>query len=189
MQQKTWTFRFSLALLFGISMSGAMAQDGSGLSEEELALLFAKQKTRGLVIIPLNQDQVDGSGDTAAIVPDPAYVPVEKSDQINVMVSFDFDSAALRKDQTPKLATLCQVMQTVDVQLFQIVGHTDSSGSAEYNQNLSLLRAQEVKRYLVNDCGISEDRLVAIGAGESAPFDADDPAGDINRRVEFQALG
>ncbi|NOX40634.1 MAG: OmpA family protein [Alphaproteobacteria bacterium] len=188
MQPKIWVFSFFLAVSLGISTSGTMAQDGQGLTEEELALLFAKQKTRGLVIIPLNQDQADGTGDTA-VVPDPAYVPVEKSDQVNVLVSFDFDSAALRKDQTPKLATLCQVMQTVDVQLFQIVGHTDSSGSAEYNQNLSLLRAQEVKRYLVSDCGISEDRLVAIGAGESAPFDADDPAGDINRRVEFQALG
>ena len=70
-----------------------------------------------------------------------------------------------------------------------IIGHTDSSGSASYNQNLSLLRAKEVKRHLVSNCGIEENRLEAIGLGESAPFDADDPRSDANRRVEFQALG
>jgi OOP family OmpA-OmpF porin len=95
----------------------------------------------------------------------------------------------LRDDQKSKLDTLCQVMNAVDVKLFQIVGHTDSSGSASYNKNLSLLRAQEVKRHLVNECAVDENRLEAIGLGESAPFDTSDPRSDDNRRVEFQALG
>lgn len=80
-------------------------------------------------------------------------------------------------------------MKAVDVQLFQIVGHTDSSGSASYNENLSLLRAKEVKRHLVSECGIPETRLEAVGMGESVPFNAADPRSDENRRVEFQALG
>ncbi|GGE58737.1 OmpA family protein [Actibacterium pelagium] len=126
---------------------------------------------------------------TAPVVVQPTYVAVEKADQVNVQISFDFDSAALRADQKPKLATLCQVMRNVDVSVFQIVGHTDSSGSASYNEKLSLLRAQEVKRYLVNDCGIAEQRLQAIGVGESAPYNTSNPRADENRRVEFQALG
>jgi outer membrane protein OmpA-like peptidoglycan-associated protein len=80
-------------------------------------------------------------------------------------------------------------MKAVDVAVFQIIGHTDSSGSASYNQNLSLLRAEEVKRHLVSNCGIEATRLEAIGLGESAPFNPDDPRSDENRRVEFQALG
>ncbi|WP_292266234.1 hypothetical protein [Marivita sp.] len=54
---------------------------------------------------------------------------------------------------------------------------------------MSLLRAKEVKRHLVTECGIPENRLEAIGMGESAPFNAADPRSDENRRVEFQALG
>jgi outer membrane protein OmpA-like peptidoglycan-associated protein len=41
----------------------------------------------------------------------------------------------------------------------------------------------------VNDCGIDENRLEAVGLGESAPFDAENSRSDDNRRVEFQALG
>ena len=52
-----------------------------------------------------------------------------------------------------------------------------------------LLRAQEVKRHLVSDCGIAETRLKAVGLGESAPYNENDPRADENRRVEFQALG
>ena len=117
------------------------------------------------------------------------YVAVDKADQVNVKISFDFDSAALREDEKPKLAGLCEAMKAVDVAVFQIIGHTDSSGSALYNENLSLLRAQEVKRHMVASCGIDASRLRAIGLGESAPFDPSDPRSDANRRVEFQALG
>jgi OOP family OmpA-OmpF porin len=41
---------------------------------------------------------------------------------------------------------------------------------------------------MVSDCGIAEDRLEAIGVGESFLLDETDPRGDENRRVEFQAL-
>ncbi len=194
---------FSLVVFSALAAPVAVAQGTSGLTAAQLEELFKKQKTRGLVIVPADPagndagaddttgdaatDQ-DAQGATVAVAPE-NYVPVDPSEQVNVQIAFDFDSAALREDQKPKLATLCQVMQTVDVNLFQIVGHTDSSGSASYNQNLSLLRAQEVKRYLVDDCGIDEHRLVAIGVGESAPFDPEHPEADVNRRVEFQALG
>jgi len=116
------------------------------------------------------------------------YVELAKEEQVNIQVSFDFDSAALRDDQIPKLATLCQVMSSIDVQAFRIVGHTDASGSASYNQRLSLLRAQEVKRHMVTECGLPASMLEAVGVGESFPFDDANPRADQNRRVEFQAL-
>ena len=141
-------------------------------------------------ISPATTTAAAGTAPTiAATPPKPTYVAVEKQDQVNLQISFDFDSAALRADQKPKLATLCQVMQNIDVAVFQIVGHTDSSGSAAYNEKLSLLRAQEVKRHLVSDCGIAPERLQAIGVGESSPFNTANPRADENRRVEFQALG
>ena len=166
--------------------------DASELTAEELEELFNNQKTRGLVLAPAEDDETEAPADTGTttVVADADdYVQFDPSEQVNIQITFDFDSAALREDQKPKLTTLCQVMNAVDVEVFRIVGHTDASGSADYNERLSLLRAQEVKRFLVSDCGIDANRLEAVGVGESFLFDQTDPNGDINRRVEFQALG
>lgn len=168
----------------------AAAQTSSEMTAEEITQAFEKQKTRGLVLVPADGTGIDTATGTAAVQPaQTTYSQVDKADQVNIKIKFDFDSASLRDDQKSKLDTLCQVMNAVDVKLFQIVGHTDSSGSASYNENLSLLRAQEVKRHLVNECAVDENRLEAIGLGESAPYDPSDPRSDDNRRVEFQALG
>jgi len=172
----------------------AFAQTTDEMSVEELTAAFKKQKTRGLVIVPnagadAATDAAAQETATVAAVAAEEYEPVERQSQINVQISFDFDSAALRADQQPKLVNMCQSMQLLDGTVFQIIGHTDSSGSASYNQRLSLLRAQEVRRHMISTCGIDENMLKAIGMGETAPFDGGDTRADINRRVEFQALG
>ncbi|MFT4962474.1 MAG: OOP family OmpA-OmpF porin [Paracoccaceae bacterium] len=178
-------------------MPGAvLAQSSGAMTAEEITAAFKKQKTRGLVIVPSGQQPTtETNSETASVATAPApddsnaYAAVDRADQVNIQVSFDFDSAALRDDQKAKLVTLCQVMQAVDVAAFQIIGHTDSSGKSGYNQRLSLLRAQEVKRHLVSSCGIDEARLEAVGMGETVPLDTLDTRSDENRRVEFQALG
>lgn len=185
---------FAVALAVGISFSAPLmvqAQSNSEMTAEEITNAFKKQKTRGLVIVPAAPaEQTDSTAQTAVKPVAPTtYSAVDKADQVNIQISFDFDSAALRADQKAKLATLCQVMQAVDVSVFQIIGHTDSSGSAAYNERLSKLRAEEVKRHLVSDCGIAANRLNAVGLGESAPYNTNNPRADENRRVEFQALG
>lgn len=108
--------------------------------------------------------------------------------QVNAHIAFAFDSAALTDDQKPLLEQLCKVMRGSDIQIFRIVGHTDTTGSDKYNEKLSQLRAEEVQRYLVNDCGIAPERLEAVGLGERFPADVADPTAAVNRRVEFQAL-
>lgn len=184
----------ALAATIGLAtpISG-FAQSANEMTAEEISNAFKKQKTRGLVIVPSGQQATgtDSGTETASVAPatTPAYSAVDREDQVNIQISFDFDSAALREDQKVKLTALCDAMNSVDVSVFQIIGHTDSSGKASYNQRLSLLRAQEVKHYLVSGCGIAEDRLEAVGMGETAPFNSDDPRSDENRRVEFQALG
>ncbi|GGC07773.1 hypothetical protein GCM10011363_25640 [Marivita lacus] len=182
----------AITLAVGIAeTSFAQSSDASAMSAEEIMQAFEKQKTRGLVLVPSDSTAPAATAETSTTVTtaETTYTQVDKADQVNIKIKFDFDSATLRDDQKPQLATLCEVMKAVDVQLFQIVGHTDSSGSASYNENLSLLRAKEVKRHLVTECGIPETRLEAIGMGETVPFDEDDPRSDDNRRVEFQALG
>ncbi len=103
-------------------------------------------------------------------------------------IRFGFDSSALSPDQKPLLAQLCRVMKSSDIKRFQIIGHTDASGTDAYNEQLSRLRAEEVVRYFVTDCGMDPARLEAVGYGKRFLKNKDDPRGPENRRVEFQAV-
>src|SRR5690606_14348664 len=71
----------------------------------------------------------------------------------------------------------------------EVAGHTDSDGSAEYNEGLSQRRALTVRDYLVRQ-GIDEDRLSVRGYGESQPI-ADNATAEgkaRNRRVVLRIL-
>jgi outer membrane protein OmpA-like peptidoglycan-associated protein len=70
--------------------------------------------------------------------------------------------------------------QNIELKI-SIIGHTDSSGEKEYNNTLSLARANAVKNYLISK-GISPDRLTSKGLGSSQPLGNID---SYNRRVEF----
>lgn len=197
----------TLALMFAaVSMPVApvLAQDASGMTAEELEAMFKKQKTRGLVLAPAGQapaatepdpaaTDVEAATDVAAapevVAADPAtYVENDKDSAVNIQIKFDFDSAALRDDQKPKLASLCTVMQSNADWVFRIVGHTDAAGTAEYNDRLSMLRAEEVARYISSSCGVAPERLQAIGVGKNHLANEADPRSEENRRVEFQLL-
>lgn len=169
----------------------AQSGDAAAASAEELSEKFKRQKTRGLSLVTSGATPVtvpvttaDGKTQVAPV----AYTEVEEQDQVNIRIAFDFDSAVLRTAERPKLASLCQAMKTVDVDVFRIIGHTDATGSDAYNEKLSLLRAEEVKRFLVNDCGIGAARLEAVGMGKRFLRNTQEPTADENRRVEFQAL-
>ena len=187
------TLSLGLSLAF-VPASFAVAQQQETV--EQMAEKFKKQKTRGLKIATPSANDTSAAATTtttttqtaAAPTPTEVATAVPKEEQVNVNVSFDFDSAALREDQKPKLIALCEALKAADVQKIRILGHTDASGSAEYNERLSKLRAEEVKRYLASDCGYPADRMEAQGVGERFLFDESDPRGDVNRRVEFQAL-
>ena len=120
----------------------------------------------------------------------PIQIAVFQEDlQVNVRIRFGFDSAAIDRAEKPKLEQMCRVMkQATDVDKFRIIGHTDASGSEAYNESLSVLRAEEVARYLTADCGIEASRLEVIGLGERFLYDNAQPNGEANRRVEFQVL-
>ncbi len=123
---------------------------------------------------------------TGAIRP-VAYQEIDRAEQVNLRVEFDFDSAVLRDSERPKLATLCEAMRRTGG-VFRIVGHTDAAGTDAYNEKLSLLRAEEVKRHLVGECGLPGERLQAVGVGKRHLYDAANPRSETNRRVEFQAM-
>jgi outer membrane protein OmpA-like peptidoglycan-associated protein len=78
------------------------------------------------------------------------------------------------------------VLKEFDKTLVEVAGHTDSTGSDDYNQALSERRAASVAAYLTSR-GVTSERLMAVGGGEKYPVASNDtPAGrQLNRRVEI----
>ncbi|OLL33084.1 hypothetical protein BTH42_03855 [Burkholderia sp. SRS-W-2-2016] len=101
-------------------------------------------------------------------------------------VTFDTSSYAIKPSFAPVLDQLAQTMQQNPEIVASVVGHTDSTGSAQYNQTLSVNRAQSVTGYL-GQRGIAPQRLSATGMGPSQPIaDNNTEAGRAaNRRVEI----
>lgn len=99
---------------------------------------------------------------------------------------FDFDSAVLKPDMKTHLIALAEkVLADGRVRELSIVGHTDWTGTDDYNQGLSVRRAQAVTDFLAAH-GLQALTLVVNGEGESKPIaDNATPAGRAqNRRVE-----
>ena len=78
------------------------------------------------------------------------------------------------------------VLKEFDKTFVEVAGHTDSTGSEQYNQALSEKRADSVAAYLQSR-PVRGDRLVTVGAGENRPVASNDtPDGRAaNRRVEI----
>ncbi|WP_456445122.1 OmpA family protein [Thiolapillus sp.] len=101
-------------------------------------------------------------------------------------VSFDFDSAEIKHGFQQTLDKLASVIQKYDKTVVHIVGHTDSVGSAAYNQQLSERRARAVGQYLIAH-GVAAERIHTEGRGESEPraTNATEAGRQLNRRVEI----
>ncbi len=104
-------------------------------------------------------------------------------------IFFDFDKATLRPESTNELDRLVNLLTENPTIKIELSAHTDSKGSDEYNMKLSQRRAESVVNYLINK-GISSDRLIAKGYGETKPIDTNDTeeGRQNNRRVEFKIL-
>lgn len=101
-------------------------------------------------------------------------------------VLFGFDSKNLSTEAKTNLNKLVKILNVYPDTDIEVQGHTDSKGSAAYNQKLSVQRANEVSAYLT-DNDIARNRIRTTGFGESTPkYDNDSESGrSQNRRVEF----
>jgi len=103
---------------------------------------------------------------------------------------FDLDSARLKPEMKRALDDLAhRVRASPGEELLTIVGHTDSSGSAQYNRALGQRRADASRDYLVSSGGLSSARIRTSSAGDTSPVASNDtPEGRArNRRIEIVA--
>ena len=104
-------------------------------------------------------------------------------------VFFDTDQATLKDESFTELQKLVIFLTKNKEVTIEISGHTDNTGSAERNAELSQERAEAVKSYLIKQ-GIDASRLNAMGYGASAPIadNATEEGRAENRRTEFKVL-
>jgi len=101
-------------------------------------------------------------------------------------ILFGYDKSDLSTEAMGNLDKLVEVLGNYPDTDIEIQGHTDSSGSEEYNQGLSERRAGAVSSYLVEK-GVLAERVRTVGFGETVPkYDNETEEGRAqNRRVEF----
>jgi len=104
-------------------------------------------------------------------------------------VTFDVDSAMLKPQFRNTLDQIAQNLQTYPDSLIDVYGHTDSTGSDQYNQTLSERRAKTVADYLTVR-GVSAARIRSQGYGKTMPVASNDTIDGRarNRRVEIKIV-
>jgi OOP family OmpA-OmpF porin len=103
---------------------------------------------------------------------------------INERLLFATNESALKPEQITILETTAKNLVSVGILTARVEGHTDSTGTAAYNQTLSKARAQSVARALQTS-GMRFDADQIVGRGETIPLSPNDTAEgrQDNRRV------
>lgn len=115
----------------------------------------------------------------------------EGPDSDGVSIYFGYDSANLTRaaqEELRKLGTALRAPEFAGV-YWLIEGHTDASGTSDYNQQLSEARAASARRFLIDAAEVPPDRLITVGKGESQLYDKAQPAASVNRRVRLKPIG
>lgn len=97
---------------------------------------------------------------------------VSITEQISIEMDIKFlpNSDELTLEYYPEVKKVVDLMKEVATTTVTVEGHTDSQGSRKYNQALSQKRAESVRRAMIDDFGIEEGRVEAIGYGEERPL-------------------
>lgn len=101
---------------------------------------------------------------------------------------FEYDSDVLKPAAADTLSKLGNLIKKNAHSSFRIEGHTDSFGSDEYNNQLSLRRAEAVKKWLLTTMGLDAGRISTVGLGKSrllVPATGTVEQQQLNRRVEI----
>ena len=106
--------------------------------------------------------------------------------RVALYINFDIDASTLRPDSQAPIAEIKTLLNSNTDLNISIEGHTDNTGSADHNRQLSTARARSVLGALVG-LGIDPSRLSSKGFGPDKPLadNADDAGRAKNRRVEL----
>jgi OOP family OmpA-OmpF porin len=119
--------------------------------------------------------------------PKAATKPAPQKINFSADALFDFDKSELRPQGKAMLDDLANTLGGATYEVILAIGHTDRLGSAQYNQKLSLKRAESVKQYLVAK-GIAPNRIYAEGKGKAQPITKPADCKITNRKALITCL-
>ncbi len=102
-------------------------------------------------------------------------------------IQFEFNSSVLKTESYASLDRMVSMLNAKKSAKLGLAGHASIEGTSEYNQQLSVDRANAVKTYLVN-AGVDSKKITVKGYGETRPIASNDTEEGrmLNRRVEFK---
>lgn len=121
----------------------------------------------------------------------PSWSQLANLTQLVVDIEFEYNSTAIVPGSYRTLGAIADALHhpLLARYKFLVVGHTDATGSADYNLKLSLERANAITAALSTTFAVSPKRLFAVGVGEELPFDPAHPDAAVNRRVQLVNIG
>lgn len=178
------------SLYNGLPVTAKTAQWGSGLVARQIRFKSTDLKTATMIRTGTVQGFSEQSAATAAL-----RSRVGDIDNYNVKattnVNFDVGKANLTPEAQTELCSAASQAQSMDNALLLVVGYTDSTGSLDFNQELSEKRASRVVNHLQQACGWKPYRMLTpTGMAEADPLaDNETPQGKAqNRRVAVNIL-
>lgn len=133
-------------------------------------------------------DQCPGTSSDLKVDANGCPILLKKEARIDLDIQFDSNKAEIKSQYHGRLKEVADFMTTYPGTTAVIEGHTDSVGSAAYNQQLSQRRAQSVRDYLIQNFDISPDRLTAKGFGEERPVASNNTADGRSKNRRIQAV-
>ena len=169
-------FFIAISILFVFASGIVLSEDGKVVTSDEFIQKFSDSASQGP-----KDFQMRG------------LVPRKEAPEVAIKVLFKFGSTEIADgDSKMQLDEAGKALSSeiLSQYQFEITGHTDSVGSAEFNRQLSEKRSNAIKDMLCEKYGISRDRIVSTGHGESDPVASNDTAEgrSKNRRVVIKRL-
>lgn len=151
----------------------AAPETNAVMTDEQIESALKPARTRGITLRGLKRTQ-----------------SAESMAAVNLNIPFEYNSSELKPQASAQLKQLKSALTRDSLRndRFMVAGHTDAKGNPQYNKQLSLRRAESVKRYLISN-GIDPGRMDTIGYGSEKPLAPDRPDDAQNRRVEIRDLG
>lgn len=119
----------------------------------------------------------------------PEIRKIERDNFVFEPIFFDYDEFYIREEHSAFLDGMIKIVKGHSDLRVKVTGHTDSDGSDQYNDTLSMNRANTITDYFVRR-GLKADRLVIDFKGERSPIDTNSNAKgkQRNRRVDFEFI-
>ena len=126
------------------------------------------------------------------IAPNVALTPIISLPYHRIFAAPGTNSSNYELNESGKRILQAEVVELARQRLSRITveGYTDTNGSADLSQIESYQRALTVRQFLINEAGFDQDRIVALGFGESDPLPGprSPDSGRLNRRIVIKVL-